>query len=308
MEARRTLGLAGVVVLASLGASVALGPAATAAPAPHTWVVQAGEESPDHAIQGMAFLPTDIYIDAGDTVTWQANSAEPHTVTFLADQSATQPPEFTLPADLFPTGGPIYQPGTYFNSGVIDEMSPGFPYFTSYSLTFPAVGAFTYFCLVHGSMMKGTVHVATAGTAYPYSQRDYDVQARKNAAAIVNDGHRLAAATLKSVNMHNVAMGADDGVAMVMRFIRPTVTVHVGDTVTFANSSFAPHTVTFGSEPANPYAVIGDPTNYSGGDLSSGVVTPDHPYHVTFTKTGTYHYICVFHDYMGMVGTVNVES
>ena len=43
---------------------------------PTTWTVQVGSESSSQAIQGMAFLPGNIYINAGDKVTWEANSAK----------------------------------------------------------------------------------------------------------------------------------------------------------------------------------------------------------------------------------------
>jgi plastocyanin len=67
--------------------------------------------------------------------------------------------------------------------------------------------------------------------------------------------------------------------------------------------------VTFGKEPGNPYAVIGDPTKYDGtGPLSSGAVVPGKPYEVTFKKAGTYNYICAFDDDMGMVGRVIVVN
>ena len=117
--------------------------------------------------------------------------------------------------------------------------------------------------------MKGTVHVQAAGARYPYS-----------------------------------------GTAMVMRFIRPTVEVHIGEQVTFENLGMAaPHTVTFGTDPADPFSPpSGDPTHFSGSDLNSGIVPPTGHFTVTFTKAGTYHYFCALHDYIGMVGTVIVEG
>jgi plastocyanin len=303
----RILRLAGVFILAL--ATVPLGASTALADAPQTWTVQVGEESPNQSIQGMAFLPADIYIHPGDTVHWVANSGEIHTVTFLADQSATTPPPFSLPTDLFPSGGSTYTPGGYFTSGVMANVSDsGFPARTSYDLTFPAIGDFTYFCLVHGAMMKGTVHVES-GTL-PFTQKDYDNQARATTRAIMLDGHTLWTQTRAAVDMHTVAMGADDGTAMIMRFVQPTVVIHVGQTVTFENNGMAaPHTITFGAEPANIFAPEGDPTNFTGGDLSSGIVPPVAPFNtftVTFKKAGTFHYYCALHDYLGMVGKVIV--
>lgn len=312
VKIRRVITAASGLALVLFAAPAATTTASGAAPA-HTWVVQAGEETADHVIQGMAFLPANVFIHPGDTVRWDATAAEIHTVTFLADQSVTTPPPFNPfdPTMLFPVGGPVYQAGSYFNSGLLADIAPGgFPYSTSYSLTFPSTGDFTYFCLVHGQMMMGVVHVIAASTPYPFTQKDYDRQSRSASAAILRDGHVLAATTRASVaNTHTVSMGADDGVAMVMRFMRSNITIHVGQQITFANTGMAaPHTVTFGTEPANFFAPSGDPTNFTGGDLNSGIVGPGGSFTVTFKTAGTFTYICALHDYMGMTGTVRVVS
>lgn len=48
-----------------------------------SWQVTAGAQSPDKASQALAFLPNEIGIHAGDTITWTFPVLEPHTVTFL---------------------------------------------------------------------------------------------------------------------------------------------------------------------------------------------------------------------------------
>ena len=67
-------------------------------------------------------------------------------------------------------------------------------------------------------------------------------------------------------------------------------------------------TGSFGQEPPGLGILFpsGDPTSYAGGDLNSGVLAPGVPFSVTFTTTGTFHYICALHDDMGMVGDVLV--
>lgn len=103
--------------------------------------------------------------------------------------------------------------------------------------------------------------------------------------------------------------GADDGTAMVMRFIRATVVVRVGQKVTFENTGMAaPHTVTFGPEPANIFAPVGDPTKFAGGQLNSGVMLPNGTFTVTFTSRGTFRYICALHGDTGMVGKLVVTG
>lgn len=309
--------LAAAVALAVPAAAV--GPAGASTWTPRSWTVQVGSESSDHEIQGMAFLPSDIVVNEGDTINWQANAAEIHTVTFLAqDQSleSTQPFDPSNSAELFPQGprpDPHSYDGTsYYNSGLLSNVAvPGFPVATSYTLTFPKEGDFTYWCLVHGMAMKGTVHVQEEGSAYPHTQADYDKSSRAQERSILRDGRQLDASLARQASNHLVLAGGDDGIAMVMRFVRPKVTVHVGDEVVFSNTGMgAPHTVTFGTEPANIFVLSGTPGDFSGGDLNSGIMppapAPGSTFTVKFTKAGTYKYICALHDFMGMVGQVRV--
>src|SRR6478735_2104522 len=190
-----------------------------------------------------------------------------------------------------------------------DESDSGCPASRTYTLTFDKAGTCTYWCLVHGTMMKGVVKVRPAGTHYPYSQAQYDRRSAAQAERIIADGQRLWARTAELATRSTVIAGADDGVAMVMRFIRPTVHVRVGQSVTFRNVGMAaPHTVTFGPERANIFAPYGDPKHFSGAQLNSGIMEPGDSFTVTFSKAGTYAYICALHDYLGMTGTVVVSS
>ncbi|HET8604051.1 MAG TPA: plastocyanin/azurin family copper-binding protein [Marmoricola sp.] len=303
------------LTILAFGVAVASPTVASADTAPQTWNVLVGSESPDMAISGMRFLPGEITIDAGDTVNWVANSAEPHTVTFLpGGQSvdALPPLDPMDPQQVMPQGGSVYNPADYFNSGILTNYTgSGFPLpvpvHTDYQLTFPSAGTFTYYCLVHGVMMMGTITVQPAGTPYPHTQAYYDHEAQLQANAIRVDGNRLRAEANRAASQDTVLAGADDGTAMLMRFVRSTASVHVGDTVTFHNGSGAPHTVTFGNEPANPFdpSTIMPAATYGGGDLSV-FLPPGFTTHITFTAPGTYHYICAVHDFMGMVGTVVV--
>lgn len=306
-----------VVALVALGMTMAGTASASATAQGHNWTVLTGSQSADGSMSGARFLPGEIWVDQGDTVTWVANSVEPHTVTFFPGNGE--------PAGSFTPGDPTQVTrmgsgavdGTYQNSGVLTSVPAGqdfgpFPPFViayqDYTLSFPDAGDFIYYCLVHGQMMKGTIHVASAGTPYPYTQAQYDAQAAAEARAIQRDGNQERAAALSRASQHRVIVGADDGLAMVMRFLRATVTVHVGDTVVFDNSqSMGPHTVTFGAEPQGPALDTYRPAaSYGGGDLNS-FLPPGLTFSVTFTKAGTYDYICALHDVQGMTGRVIVR-
>jgi plastocyanin len=121
----------------------------------------------------------------------------------------------------------------------------------------------------------------------------------------------------------------------IERFINHTVVIHTGQTVEWGNfDPDEPHTITFGAEPADLFdpspnvfvdgdgarhAIIDGPLdNVHSGFIQA--VLADQPglptnslagnvtrFRVTFTRPGTYHYICSLHDNLGMAGKVIVR-
>src|SRR5205823_7661573 len=73
--------------------------------------------------------------------------------------------------------------------------------------------------------------------------------------------------------------------AVDFHFVPKTVTINVGDTVTWSNNGKSPHTVT-----AN------------GGSFNSGNLNPGQSFSHTFTSAGTFAYHCQYHQNLGMVG------
>jgi plastocyanin len=104
----------------------------------------------------------------------------------------------------------------------------------------------------------------------------------------------------------------------ILRFVPAKRVVHVGETVSWTNRDpEAPHTVTFGTEPAGgpfgalpPSGAIDRPGHGAlsapGQSVNSGFLAQDDRFQVTFTAPGTYPYICALHDDLGMVGTIQV--
>lgn len=74
-------------------------------------------------------------------------------------------------------------------------------------------------------------------------------------------------------------------------FTPPSVTVQVGDTVTWSNGGHNAHTVT-----AN------------GGGFDSGNLNPGQSFSQTFTQPGTVAYYCKYHRSLGMKGTITVKA
>ena len=283
-----------------------------------TWKVMVGAESTSGAVQTMGYGPKKIWINAGDTVRWVANSMEPHTVSFAdAEHPAV---EFDLATTYMTvqTSKHTIKRGQFRSSGIMaPEPDAIFPDAVStYDLKFLEPGKYRYLCYLHGEAMKAVVVVRKAGKPYPYTQAEYNMMATEAANADIEHGLDLWGDAMGASSSHHVYMGASDMRAMVNRFIPGNVTVKVGESVTFdmAKNAFpVPHTVTFGPPPANPFAPTGDPTNFQGGALSSGVILPPgfgpppSSFTVKFTKAGTYSYVCLLHAGMGMVGQVVVQ-
>jgi plastocyanin len=115
----------------------------------------------------------------------------------------------------------------------------------------------------------------------------------------------------------------EGSVVDVLRFTPVEVSIGVGDTVTWENTSFTPHTVTFlpGPPPAgfSPFVPDVSSTDYEPGTfLNSGLYVNDavgavfggvgESFTLRFGTAGTYQYICALHADSGMVGIIKVGS
>jgi plastocyanin len=316
------------------------------------WQAIAGTESSNRASQALAFLPNELWIQTGDSIRWTFPTHERHTLTFLT-------PGQTRPAGFGPIFGveigcPGATPdGASFDGSVcvnsdillLDENTMSTANSPTYSVTFPAAGNFKFVCLIHADM-TGVVHVLNSSDALPHDQTFYDREAESQLIALLTDASRLKSGeTLGDRDglqsgyvaagigqILKITAGGSQSVSL-MRFLRDTIDVRVGDTVEWV--SLEPsinHTVTFGTEPADPrppsanvmptsdgarLAVIGSPAD----NVNSGFLTPapqdraglaQSPpgvtrFRVTFTSPGTFNYICAVHDQLNMKGTVIVH-
>ena len=292
------------------------------------WNATVGAESNDLGRQGLAFLPNEIWIHAGDSITWTVEAAEPHTVTFLTD--GQKRPPFNVGCPGFSTGSAIFDGSSCITSGLLFKDA-------KLTVTFPVAGNFKLVCLVHTDM-TGIVHVLDLSQPLPHDQEFYDRLAQTEGTALVAD--RDVAMPKHEHSPNGVAVGGGEIVATgagsdtlsVMRFSDPVITVRTGDTVEWTNEdSTTAHTVTFGTEPQNPVPpssnVTIDPDGARHGVLNStsdsvhsgfllagpqdrvglaqaspGVTR----FRVTFSKPGMYPYICALHDGLGMKGKVVV--
>lgn len=93
----------------------------------------------------LEFIPAELSVAPGDTVSWSANAV--HTVTFLPEGEG---PEGYDPFTTPPSGdGTEYDPSMVANSGLFNG-GPGSP--ATFSLTFPDEGTYAFYCLLHANL------------------------------------------------------------------------------------------------------------------------------------------------------------
>lgn len=291
-----------------------------------TWQLQVGAQSGDQAHQALAFLPNEIWIHAGDSITWTFATDEVHTVSFLK-------PGQVRPASL--VGCPGATPDGSLETGTTCVNS-GRLVKGTYTVIFPITGNFKLVCLVHTNM-TATIHVLDLSAPLPHDQAFYDKESHHQRADLLSDA-------LASSHVHPndnsvvagagkiMATGGGSETASVMRFIDATKVIRVGETVEWTNSdAVTPHTITFGPEPADlmppsanvtldadgaRHATISSPSDI----VHSGFIAPTPQdriglaqaplgvprFRVTFTQPGTFDYKCSLHDDLGMFGRIIV--
>ena len=316
---------------------------ATPQPTPgKTWLATVGAQSNDKGRQALAFLPNEIWIHAGDSITWRWDADDIHTVTFLED-GATRP-NFGVP--------PLSSSPAIFD-GSTSVITPPLVQPATFTVMFPKAGNFKLVCLVH-ERMTGAVHVLDLSQPLPHDQDFYDRQAADQRRDLLSDRDgRIEEACRQhgdqgehhhSIDAHLVTAGVGEISATaggsqtlsVVRFIDDQIHIRAGDTVEWNNHDpVTPHTITFGTEPQNPVPPSGSvPINpdadgtlhatisSNADSVNSGlIVAPPQErlfsvqdpldftqtrFRVTFKNAGVFPYICALHDNLGMKGMVIV--
>jgi plastocyanin len=278
---------------------------------PETFPVATGASDSSGAFEVLRYYPSQIVIDAGDTLTWTVASGSPHVIA-LVPSGATSP---APPKNIQPAGGTSYDGSTFVSSGLIAKGQ-------TYSLTFPNPGSYTVLCLVHQPEMKQQVVVQAATAVRPSSpeltaasqaQSSIDVTAAQAVLAdfpFVPNGVHLAAGLAPQTTPPSVFS--------IYRFLdgaslADDVTIPVGTTLTWTNASNVAHNVTFpvaGQAIPSSFNDFGPQIGgaaYDGSALTaSGLLVPGRSYSLTFTRVGTYVYACTLHDDEGMLGKITV--
>jgi plastocyanin len=296
------------------------------------WTASVGAQSNDKGFQALAFLPNEIWIHSGDSITWTFEPDEIHTLTFL---KAGQ----TRPFFLEGCPGFSTDPATFDGSTCV--TTPPMIKGQTFTVIFPAAGNFKLVCLVHDNM-DGTIHVLGPSEPLPHTQAFYDKQAASQRNELLSDARNDANAAHALANSrHGVTAGAGEVTAnaggsstvSAMRFCHGNIQIRAGQTVEWDNRDpVTPHTITFGTEPEDPGPPSADVTVDSDGarhaiidstsdSTHSGFIIaapqerlglPQAPlsvtrFRVTFPNAGTFPYICALHDELGMTGQVTVS-
>jgi len=286
-----------------------------------TWKIQVGAngDAPNQDLTLM--LPSKLTVNVGDTVNFVLNQpGAPHTVTFV---SGAPEPDLFIPVPGAPPGALQVNPivaaptrdttydGTGFRNSGIMGLVPNVP--TTFTLTFTKAGSFDYFCELH-DFQHGNITVVDAGAALPVAnQAGVDAAAQQEIAAGKTELTTLArgqAAAYPQGASPSWKFGIDvnSQKGSVTSYFPATSQVRTGDTVQWTNNSpFEIHTVTFlagGQLPdlilpngqVNP--AVGAPSGgntQSGNPTNSGILEPGATYSLTFSKAGSYPYICAVH-------------
>ena len=339
---------------ASFGVAVLVAGLTTNAAFAKEWQAWVGAQSPDLGRQALAFLPNELWIYAGDSIRWTHASTEIHTVTFLTP-GEIRPPNFGMTFGV-PVGcpgvpggntpdGASFNNSSCVNSGILGKDQNIGTGLETYSVSFPTPGNFKLVCLVHADMTE-TVHVLPAPATLPYDQNFYYREAQTDGTALVWEASGLAIRVFAEDNDGGPAVKITAGVGEIVttsgagsqtvslaRFLGNVTVVRVGDTVEWTNlDPSIPHTVTFGTEPADPRPPSPNVSGTSDGALQATISSPNDSvnsgllalafqdrknlaqsplgvtrFRVTFTAPGTFKYICALHDNVGMLGTVIVH-
>ena len=121
------------------------------------WEVQVGAltQTSTGPLELLEYLPPEITIKAGDTILWTADT--PHSVTFGSAGEDLPPGPPTAIAAAKPSD--VYDGAGFYHSGVFNLGPPGQAP-TSFELTFPSAGSFSYLCVLHWDIgHMGTVIV-----------------------------------------------------------------------------------------------------------------------------------------------------
>jgi plastocyanin len=230
--------------------------------------------------------------------------------------------DFNLQA-ILPQGGSTYKGSALTGNGVSPTLNQ-----KPYTLKFTKTGTFSYYCSIHPGM-KARVKVVARGTKVPTARDD-----AKTAAKLLAAETKTAKQAARYKPPTGVVAGGNDkGDVVQLRFFPQTIDAKAGTPLTFKVTSLREaHTFSFGPAaflqqtasnllgaapngalqfspvvyyPSDPFPLPAyDGSAHGNGYFSTGQLDGDpstsapSTAKVTFSKPGTYTYICLIHPFM----------
>jgi plastocyanin len=239
-------------------------------------------------------------------------------------------PNITAPITLLTGQGDGKIDGKAVDASPIAEGKP-----KPYIVTFKKKGTFSYVCVIHPGM-AGTVKVV-GKRAKASTKKAIAAAVKKQGKTAIAQAKKLAAVVPSG---NTILAGSDNSHIVNLAFFPATKTVPVGTTVNFdmPKRSTEIHTVSFGPQdvlenltstfitpgptgitfnplvvyPSDPGPLSYTAANHGNGFLNSGILDTEaaspspSSTSITFTKPGTYKYICIVHGPI-MAATITVQ-
>ena len=233
------------------------------------------------------YLPYEITVSPGTTVTWNNDDSAAHTVT---------------------SGNPSDGYDELFDSSI-------FMTGTSFEFTFDEVGTYDYFCMVHPWML-GVVNVSDSQMMETETKVEMETETKvemetetkvemetetkvemETETKVEMETETKVEMTSPTITTTTIEVAKGSGVAGCETtnecYLPYEITVSPGTTVTWNNDDSAAHTVTSGSIDAG-----------LTGIFDSSIFMTGTSFEFTFDEVGTYDYFCMVHPWM--TGIVNV--
>ena len=241
----------------------------------------------------------------------------------------------------------VYSGTGMVNSGTMSDVppAPDAPANNAFSLVFDTPGTYKFVCLIH-TFMRGQVQVLAATAPDVPSQTQIDAQGQKQLAPLLVELEGLKARRDSGMAMSsepgpngtttwfiNAGGRGSERSVELLDFLPKDITIAEGDTVVWTSPAF--HNVTFHPGRMHPEFVIPTPQEqgppqlrlnpevvfpskptgeFDGtGFFSSGIIGLDSPsgatsFSMTFSKAGSYGYMCAIHRELGMKGNITVVT
>lgn len=268
--------------------------------ASQSWQVNVGKALSKEA-EVFNMFPSTLIIHEGDSVTFTNNgTAAPHTVTFWGSTTPPAPENLdeSYAAPNVPSGS-AWDGKTLLNSGI---FFPG----QSYSATFSTSGVYPYLCLLHPNM-TGTIIVIPKGQPILSkadqlaAQTDQLKAFGQQVAAVKKD--RAAPTYVKNKDgslTYAAYAGSGTQDLMVNLYSPNALYINEGDSIQWVTDSHDFQFVFFNT-PKDFSAILpngdlnpllespaGGPEFDGKEAIRSGMIMPDMPFTLKFTKAGTY--------------------